>query len=261
MKPAESITRTFSAFMSDLESIFPVRAVILHGSAVLGDFREGKGDLDFMVITMRPLTDGDRQKLFKLHKEYRAPGKGILFSQLEGIYYPLEIVETPFKTLSSGCYIGTSRKGWGKINSLSNSFFDLAIIRKTGLFFKGEELRSRIHEPSISELHGEIKTKFTELLSQTSAASSLGWAVSAVHFFTRSLCFLAAGKLASKTGAVTWFLEQYPGCRWKELLLFCKDARYPYSDYESAPGKEPKAVCEFLNYYKDDLQRLAVNPD
>ena len=81
------INNTMGKFTSNLIELLGdnLLSVILYGSAVLGDFVPGKGDLDFLVVTKESLNDGDCEKLFNLHDRMRAGEMGQLAIQNEGI--------------------------------------------------------------------------------------------------------------------------------------------------------------------------------
>jgi len=163
-------------------------------------------------LTGRDLEQDDCNKLFNLHDKYKLLKTERILSQLEGVYYPLKIVEDPFKTSGSGCYIGTSRKGWKRIDRFANNLMDLKIIRMHGKFYKGEEFRTKIYEPSDDELKNEILGKIKEAKSQyPNLKGNAGWLVSVVHLCLRGMCFMETSRIASKTASVEWFLERNPG--------------------------------------------------
>ena len=252
MSILSKIDGVFKDFLSEVEKIVDLKCAILSGSAVLGDFKEGNGDLDFMMLTKKALTDTECDKLFELHDKYRLQSVDNMFSRLEGCYYPFEMIERPIKSRAKGCYIGTSRKGWKRTDSFVNSLMDLKIIKLHGRFYKGEELRPKIYEPSEVELTKEIFQKINEAIKQyPDLKNSIGWLVSVVHLCLRSQFFIETGKIASKTASVTWFLEKTPGNKWKEALLFCRDARYPYPKAsEEQIAAISKAAFELLKLIK-----------
>jgi len=250
----ERINNTFQTFLSEVEQIIKIKAGILYGSAVLNDFKEGKGDLDFMVFAAESLSNENCRRLYKLHEEYRNGSRIILFSQLEGAYYPVEVAGNPFGKNAGSCYIGTSRKGWKKTGTFANSLMDLELIRTRGRFYTGENIRKSIYKPGRDELFVEIEAKLKETAGCFWEKQSFGLAVATVHWFTRSLYFLEENKIGSKSTAIASFLEKHPVCKFKKLLLLCKTARYPYAE-EKKNSDFSGQISEFIKNYAAELRQ------
>jgi predicted nucleotidyltransferase len=67
-------------------------SVIVHGSAVLGDFVPGHSDLDFVAIVDHDLSEGELQTLVNLRQVLRTEARSSLSGALEGAFLPRRIV-------------------------------------------------------------------------------------------------------------------------------------------------------------------------
>lgn len=224
----DDIQTVMIEFSNKLNQIFDsnLLSVILFGSAVLGDFRPGEGDLDFMVITRNDISDMDCQEIFDMHDLIRSGEMGLLAAQLEGTYYPLSIAKDPRNAVAKGCYVGTGRRGWKPINSNCNSMADYAIIRQHGVTCYGEEIQNRIYNPSRQELLDEIRQNLERNIENTSKFNSIGYALAMYHWAPRALCYVVTNELVSKRKAAEWYRSQFPDTDWAAMVSIAKDIRH-----------------------------------
>ena len=112
------------SFERDLNSIENVNVldIVLYGSTMTGDYIEGRGDIDFLVLLEKKVTEKQRELIFSLHEKYRS--KDSMFAQLEGTYY----VFNNSNNLINGVYVGTSRKGWKVIDTVIHGDVEQGMI-------------------------------------------------------------------------------------------------------------------------------------
>jgi hypothetical protein len=253
----KKFSKTMEQFSNNLLEILGenLLSVILFGSAVLGDFIPGKGDLDFLVVAFKDLSSSDCEKLFFLHDKMRAGRMGELAVQLEGTYYPFCIVKDPGHAEAKGCYIGTGRKGWREISSSCNSLADYAIIRAYGKFFYGKDIRGQIYNPTKEELKDEFLRSLRKSIKSAESINDLMFSISIFQWVPRGLYTLLTGKFVSKREGARWFLTEFPDSPWNSLITHVSRFRYPLSENERAEvNPEIKSkVKEFL----DEIEKIA----
>ncbi|MHB1000813.1 MAG: hypothetical protein ACYC27_16345 [Armatimonadota bacterium] len=236
-----------------------LRCVVLFGSAVLGDFRHGKGDLDFMAITNEDLGADDCEKIFCLHDSMRTGAMGQLSAQLEGTYYPISIVQSPSNASAAGCYVGTGRKGWRQVSSSCNSASDYAIICRYGVFY-GEDIRHMVYSPSDSELTEAFLRSLNDNIENAPGRKSIEYALAMYHWAARGLCHAMTGQLLSKRDAATWFASASLDPEWTELVLHTERYRHPLTakDLDEIDPRTSVLLVEFLSYIRGLVERYST---
>lgn len=249
----KELTITMLTFAAHLRDVLGENftALILFGSAVLGDFTPGKGDLDFLAAVRQELSEDSCECLFALHDRMRAGELGTLATQLEGTYYPSAILCDPLHAQAYGCYIGTGRKGWRRVNTFQNSMMDFAIIRRYGLVCDGKDLKPLIYDPSREELLHEIHRQLTELLARQDVTPSIDFALAIFQWGARALCYAHTGELLSKSRAADWYAAEFPGERWSSMLKHIRSFRYPLTEQERA--QIDPAICRELFVFLSHL--------
>lgn len=249
------VLHTMTEFSNGLKDILEgnLVSVILFGSAVLRDFTPGKGDLDFVVVVRDDLSNDDCNNLFQFHDRLRAGEKGALATQLEGTYYPAAIIENPKSNKAYGCYVGTGRKGWKRVDSNCNSMADYSIIRNYGITCHGEDVIHRFYNPSRRELLEEIGNAFNFNIETASTLNDQDYAVSMLTWGPRALCYAMTGKMLSKSRAAQWFVSRFPDTEWAAIVDRSKKLRYPLTPGEMA-SLDPfitKNIKDFLIYLRE----------
>lgn len=224
----DRLESTFQEFLSDLRRILGdnLADVVIHGSYVLGDFRPGFGDLDYMVVTHGDLGEQTNGHIFAMHDRYRSE-KRFLLHQLEETFFPAYVALLPGATFV-GCYIGTTRRGWRTIKTLPNSLIDLVIARRHGRHLLAPPIS--FYEPAADEILEEQKNEQRKLMStmEPDRKPSFGQWISAVHWSARTICYLDAGEITSKRNACHR-CQDTPGLHdYAELFRMAEDRRYPY---------------------------------
>ncbi len=228
--------------------------IIIHGSYALDDFQPGKGDLDYMVVTNENLDDAINTRLFELHDKYRIE-KHLLLHQLEGAFYPkhlLRELSLPF----TGCYIGTTRKGWRTIHTFRNSFIDLKLIKEHGIHLLGRDVE--FYSPSEAEIIREFAESINSfiLCSKTDQNRETEMWISCIHLCARIVFYLSEGRMASKTEACRWCISSTELKRFSAVFKFAENLRYPYENVLIAYDLQVSCIL-LLQYIQDVLTLLS----
>jgi len=252
----QDIIDAMTHFSSNLGEILGenLLSVILFGSAVMGDFHPGEGDLDFVAVTRTGLSDSDCKTIFDLHDRMRTVELGRLAIQLEGTYYPLPIICDPFNAKVSGCYVGTTRRNWRQIDSNKNSMMDYAIIKNFGMTFGGEEIKHLFYNPSRSELRAEIDCNLDINIETCKERNSAAYALAMFHWAPRALCFVMTGEIVSKTQGALWYVSEFPDSQWTPLVSHAIGFRsYPLAleKQEQVDHSIIDKVYDFLMHIRD----------
>ncbi|MCD4706457.1 MAG: hypothetical protein K8S62_01815 [Candidatus Sabulitectum sp.] len=247
----EVALQTFDQFKKDLTEILGENLfeIIIHGSYVLGDFRPGFGDLDYIAVSNDNLDDATNSSLFKLVDQYRSSRK-LLLHQLEGTFYPkrfLHELSLPF----TGCYIGTGRKGWRTIITFQNSLMDLRLINQHGISLLGKNLQ--IYNPDNSEIMREQITDIKAFIhpARTVKNAGTGMWMTIIHWCSRTIFYHVNSRIASKTEACSWCAEQPELKAFREVFKNAEGRRYPFG--EAAATDEVKTACIALLSYTESF--------
>lgn len=248
---------TMTDFASHIKSLLKdnLRSVILFGSAVLGDFTPGKGDLDFITVVYRDITENDCENLYELHDKMRAGEMGQLAIQIEGTYYPTSITINPRNATGSGCYIGTGRKGWRKIDRCQNSLMDFAVINRFGKVCYGEDKIGLFYTPSYSELLAEINQNLQINIDTATSTDDIEYSISMFHYGARALCYALTQNILSKTEASRWYARTYTDDHWTPYVLNAMQFRHPLSedDYKHLNSHIVSSTSDFLQYILETI--------
>lgn len=237
--------QTFDQFTDDLKDILKENLfeIIIHGSYVLDDFRANLGDLDYIVLTNRSLDENTNTKLFRLHEKYRSE-RSMLLHQLEGTFYPKHFLEN-LKGQFSGCYIGSS--SMKTITALKNSYMDLRLINEQGILLLGTS--PQIYNPGEPEI---LNAQISDLKAFRDSAmqsndTKIGLWISAIHWCSRTLFYLANRKIGSKTDACHWCIQQPKLKAFKSWFKEVECLRSPYKETR-IPEKAKDACLSLLGF-------------
>ncbi len=247
--------QTFDCFSRDLTKILKdnLCEIVIHGSYALGDFQSNLGDLDYLTVTNQSLDEETIFRLFELHEKYRSR-RSLLLHQLEGAFYPehfLKDLEGQF----TGCYIGTSRKGWKTISILQNSYMDLRLINEHGIRLL--DRNPQIYSPGESEILKEQESDlkaFKDSAMHSNQAKIVLW-ISIVHWCSRTLFFRANQSIGSKTKACLWCIQQPELEEFKSWFREVECLRSPYT--KTRLPNEAKETCLALLDYVDNILQNA----
>lgn len=218
----------------------PMLDIILYGSTVTGDFKIGKGDVDFICFIEDEITQDLKKHLFLIHDTYRYYDD--LYSRLEGVYYRVSN-----GLITGGVYIGSSRSGWKIINEVIHDPIEQGLILQNHESLCGHIEISQYMTNDPDRISEKIKANLKSCKRTLETIKDKGFSVHVCHSTARSIYYLQHGHFTSKSGAMDYVmtLEQYQSRQ--TLLNKLKDIRAPY--------KVPFSTVELmdLNTLNQDL--------
>lgn len=245
---ASPLEAALATFVADLRAVFGdgLVDVILFGSATLGDFTPGRGDIDYVVATEGDVSDADMGALFDLHDAYRARTRPGLEWQLEGAFYPRRLLSDP-KAEGLGVYIGTGRKGWKRIHRVGHNAFDFYQFATNARRLLGSDLAVR--RPTDAELLDRARRDhdmWSRVWTDEDCPSHV-----VVQWAARVYFFSATGRVGSKSESCALLLKRYPSLGYVE---HCASVRAPYDEEAERawPGRE-EATSLVLDLVRRDV--------
>jgi hypothetical protein len=248
------VSKTLKQFDYDLNNILKNNYldIILYGSNTLNNFVPHRGDIDFIVILKDDISDIEINGIFNLHDIYRSRKYNNLEYQLEGMYYPVKVLEN-ICCKFVGCYIGTGRKGWKKIFRFQNNVFDLIQMKNNGIYLKGGKIN--IYEPSKAEIEKYIfeEIKLQKRLIEENVAPP---SHTIIQFVARTMYYIETGKIGSKEEACKKYSKKVGN---NKLIEKCGKIKYPddYNEFEINYPEHKLIAKQSLN----DLMELLVKID
>jgi hypothetical protein len=212
-----------------------LKSIIIYGSVSLGDFRRGKGDIDFVCITKNDLTDNEITKIIELHDNIRGGSLGELGVQLEGAYYTVSMVSNIKKNTGRGYYMGTSRRGWKEVSAANSlNYMDILMMINHGIVIAGEENKDYFREPIALEIREEFIKKLQDYIGWAIKTEDIWLSIEMVYFAVRGLNTVLTGNLLSKSEACQWYCQTYPQSQWTKLVEYTSQFRYPMTAQEES---------------------------
>lgn len=180
-------------------------SVYLYGSIVLGDLRPDLSDIDLLVLTQKPIDEAQAEALVGLRQRLtEADPVNPWYRRLEGGMLSLAAFRT--KEADRVVYWGTSGQRIAERHRFDS--FSTAELLENGILLLGEDVRGELSAPTYAELSADIRTHYETIClhAQKTGRSiySFGWLAD----IARGLYTIETGKVASKTGAMQWALEQ-----------------------------------------------------
>lgn len=228
-------------------------SIYLYGSCALEDFRLGWSDIDILALTASPVTEAQANELVELrqrlleaepgNKYYRSFEGGIL--DLEGF-----VSNAPARVV----YWGTS--GQRITGSYRFDSFSMAELLENGRLLYGDDIRNRLTAPSYAGLCQDVRQHYESIRqhAQTTGRSvySFGWMLD----IARGLYTLRYGKVAPKTAAGQWALEEGL-CPVPEALKIALEVRREPERLlrESAVMDRAEALGPDVQRFADVLER------
>ncbi len=197
-----------TAFLSAVDAAIgtQIRAVYLHGSAAVGDFRPGWSDLDLLILTDAPLSGETANALVSLRQSLaETDAENPFYRAIEGAILPLSafINDT---TAENIVYYGTS--GQRITDRFSFNALSRAEWFAHGILLCGEELRGDVsllppYENLVDAVEQHLDTVYKYGTTPTASLYSYGW----ICDIARGLYTLETGKILSKTEALRTALK------------------------------------------------------
>lgn len=180
-------------------------SIYLYGSAVLDDFRLGWSDLDILVLTKGQITGQQAGDLVLLRQRLQQEEPGNPYYRLfEGGMLPLEA----FLTQEPGRVVYWGTSGQRIAESYFFDHFCMEELLQNGRLLAGEDQRRLLPKPGPADFYRDVRRhcEAIQKCAQTPERSlySFGWLLD----IARGIYTLRNGKVASKTVAAQWVLDQ-----------------------------------------------------
>lgn len=202
-------------------------SIIIYGSVALDDFKHGKGDIDFVCVTHKSLTEKEIDLLTNNHREIRAGSLGELGKQIEGSYYPKKIFENEENKI--GLYIGTNQNNWRTISSIQLNLFDQHIIRKHGIVIYGEDNRHIFYKSSFEELKQEYLNELKNRIDSIEEYKDIEFNIETIYFALRGFNTILKKSFISKSESCKWYIDNFEDLNYIDLIKHIRHYRYPLS--------------------------------
>ena len=193
--------------------------VYLCGSLATGDFIE-TSDIDFLVATERPVSEGDSEALIAMHARLAAlPNE--YAERLEGTYIDraaLRRFEPGRRFLTVEC---ETPLRWQEHRC--QSVLERWVLREKGIALVGPDPRSLIDPISAAELREAVRQRVREWATWAADPDDPKWLPPRSHqayvveTMCRALYTLRFGELASKRTAALWAVSVLPQS-WRGLV-------------------------------------------
>jgi hypothetical protein len=190
----------------------------LYGSLAGGDFNPDTSDVDFIVVTVNELGDGQVEALAALHARLYASGLKWA-EKLEGSYIPREALrryvpmDTPRPTLNEGqFYLATHGFDW---------VIQRHVMREQGVAMAGPPLADMIDPVRPGDLRQAVRALLLEwwspMVQETSRLRESEYQSYAILSMCRALHALRHGVIVSKPAAARWAQEELGG-QWAKVI-------------------------------------------
>ena len=180
-------------------------SVYLYGSIVLGDLRPDLSDIDLLVLTQKPIDEAQAEALVGLRQRLaEADPVNPWYRRLEGGMLSL----AAFRTDAADRVVYWGASGQRIADRHRFDSFSMAELLENGILLLGEDVRGELSAPTYAELSADIRTHYETICTHAQKTGrsiySFGWLAD----IARGLYTIETGKVASKTAAMQWALEQ-----------------------------------------------------
>ena len=208
------------------------RGLYLVGSLALGDYQEGRSDVDFVTVMLAPLTSDELDRVERVHTGLAAPDT----PSFDGCYLDVtQLRTTPVRPLAVPFSLdGRLRRAEACFDANPVTWFCLArhglpllgpAPAELGIGLDAAALRGFLRGNLQSYWRGWVAHGVAAMASKGAddevAAGTVAWGVLGI---ARIDCTLRTGRIVSKSAASRWGLEAYPAC-WRDVLETALAAR------------------------------------
>jgi predicted nucleotidyltransferase len=187
-----------------------VEGVYLRGSLATGDFDQVTSDVDFFVVTERPVSEAEFDRLTRLHKRL-AEHPNRYGDQLEGAYLSRDSA----RRFRPGERHPTVYRGeaFGWREHKSNWVLERRLIREHGMPLLGPDPNTLIDPISVDEVREAVRAVLRDWVEWAGDPDDPDWLLPLSHkayvieTMCRALYTLDRGELPGKPRAVAWALE------------------------------------------------------
>lgn len=219
----------------------------IHGSLAYGDFKPHTSDIDFLVVTDRPLLEETFIDLRTMHAQLFL--SGLAWSQkLEGAYISKEDLRRHDPSHAPTPWLGVD--GHFALERLGSDWIiQRWILREKGRGVAGPPLTSLIDPVSAQDLRQAVRQSLQEWWSPPFPSPqrflNSDYQVYAILTMCRSLYVLEHGRVASKPEAARWALKELAE-PWHTLVAAAKSWR---------PGMEFDKLNQTTDFILSTLSR------
>lgn len=222
--------------------------VYLYGSIPLHDFRLGWSDIDILVLTEKPISEGQAQTLVTLRQAMLTEGPhNPYYRSFEGGMLTLKAFLSGEK--DRVVYWGTS--GERITDTYALDAFCMCELLDSGVLLSGDDIRDTLPRPSFEALKTNVQKHYEAIRKYAQKTErnfySFGWLLD----ISRCIYTLRTGKIIAKTAAGEWAL--------KENLCPCAGALAEAVKIRKEPMKyrEDKTVFDYAETLGSTVQRYA----
>lgn len=190
----------------------------LYGSLASGGFDPAHSDIDFLVVTNGPLSDGEVDRLRALHAALAASDLPMA-AKLEGTYLPA--ADLPRYRPGAGPYPCVNEGQFYLSGHDCNWIIQRHVLREMGLVVMGPDIQDRIDPIAPQELKRAVRDLLAEwwepMIADSSRLESGEYQAYAVQTMCRCLYTLQQGKVGSKAEACGW-ARTWLGPSWANVI-------------------------------------------
>lgn len=231
-------------------------SIYLYGSVTTEDYRHGWSDIDLLVLTGDPITQEQADMLVGLRQRLAACDPDTPYYRLfEGGMLDLGAFLTGEKTRV--VYWGTT----GQRIKTQHAFsaFDRASLLQTGQLLLGRDVRRHIEMPTYEDIRAGVAAHLQTIKEHGAGSRSMyayGWLLD----IARGMYALLNGRLASKTDAAQWALDERLCPCPAELSMALTVRRQPELIHDPSVLDYAEGLTEAIQNYATLLeQALEIN--
>ncbi len=240
--------------------------VYVRGSIAIDAFNPETSDVDFLVVTRRPVSESEFTRLGEFHGKL-AQGDSAYAQRLEGSYIDAPAFRRFGRHERRHPSIGVDWPlQWQ--DHRDNWVIERWLMRKHAMTLLGPVPGTLIDPISVDELKAAVRSELARRMDEWALAGSLpAWLIPRnyqafeIETMCRALYTLALGDVCSKPVAVRWALESGLPERWGALVRASQEWR---ADSSAAPagGAEVQAFVQWAaaegeGWVDDRAQRAA----
>lgn len=233
-----------------LQGFAKVTAVYLFGSITVGDFREGWSDIDMLCLTKEPLSEQAAERLLMLRQRMVEETGDPVYRSFEGGIVPLEALRDGKPALS--VYWGTS--GQRVTNTFTMDCFSRWQLAHHGILQAGQDVRRQLGDPTRPQLFAGVREHYHAIRSIPQGAGCSLYSPGLLLDISRGLYTLRTGRVAAKTTAGEWALENRL-CPVAEDLQAAVSLRYDPSLFTQEKQLWAEKLGPSIQRYADVLAR------
>ncbi len=233
-------------------------SIYLYGSCVLDDFQFGWSDIDILVLTEKPISEQQADKLVHLRQSIStAEPNNPLYRCFEGGMLTLDAFKhhVPAKVV----YWGTS--GQRITDSYSFSACNMKELLEHGRLLYGKDIREQLTPPCFEDIRADIRFHYETIRKYADSTGrslySFGWILD----IARGIYTLHTGKIISKTAAGEWALQNHVFSNNAALETALAVRKNPLRFQEDIELQDlSENLGNTIQHYADVLEKELKNP-